>query len=328
MSKVTITGATGFVGNNLVRRLIDQGYDVCAIVRPKSSRRPFENLELEIVEGQLDDSATLDKAISSADYVVHAAGFIWFGRKYLEKSRQVNVGITRAIAEACRKHDCRLVHISSVDALANSKSPDKFLTERDLDPPKSIGSYTVSKREADTEVLNLTKQDLDALILHPSFMLGPWDWKPSSAEMLIAVVKGWIPFAPGGGFSVVDVRNVVDGIIASLEKGKTGQRYILAGTNMPYLELWQKFASLVDKSWPKWPMSDRMAKVIGFLGDVPYWLFRFEGHVNSPEIQVSQMYNYYSSKKAEEELSYSITSVDTAIHDCHQWLIEYGYLKK
>ncbi len=323
--QVTLTGATGFVGNNLARRLVELGFQVQCLVTSSSKRECFEGLPVELVEINLD-SPDLAKYIANSKCLIHSAGFIWLGKSKLQKSRQVNVELTRSVAQACQQVGCRMIHISSVDALAASDSPDQTLDESDLLPLKSSSSYSTTKQEADHVVLQLVDQGLDALIIHPSFMLGPWDWKPSSAQMMIPIIKGFVPFAPGGGFSVADVRNVAEGIVNSIEQGKSGERYIMAGVNLPYLELWQKFAALVNKKWPKWPMSNSMAKTVGLMGDLPRWVTGWEGQINSASLQMSQRFNYYSSAKAKQHLGFQDTDLDQTIHDAYQWLKEYNYI--
>ena len=325
-AQVTVTGGTGFLGNNLVRRLLALEHEVTAIVRPGSDPRPFEGLNLRIIQGGLDDQSTLQSGLEGADFVIHAAAHIWFGRSQTALSRTVNVDLTRHIACQANKHNVRMIHVSSVDTLNAGNTPDCMYNETDWETQKSECDYTVTKREAEQVVLTELENGLDAVIVNPTFMIGPWDWKPSSGLMMTSVVKGFIPFAPGGGFCCVDVRNVADGIIAALERGQSGERYILGGQNMTYLELWQRFAAKVGKKMPRWGMSNAMARVVGFFGDIPYWLFRKEGQVNSVALKLSQLFNYYSSQKAIDQLGYEITDLQIAIDDAYDWFKEYGYL--
>ncbi|HMO13150.1 MAG TPA: NAD-dependent epimerase/dehydratase family protein [Pirellulaceae bacterium] len=328
MYKVIVTGATGFVGNNLVRLMMEQDIQVVALVRPGSDLRVFNGLDLEIFDSQLDDEVRLSSLLSSSDVLVHAAGHIWLGKHHLDLGRRVNVELTQTLAKLSRQHRVRMIHVSTVDALSAASSPESPCDETNIEPIKSDSTYSITKQEAERSFLEQVDLGLDGLIVNPSFMLGPWDWKPSSGQIVREVCKGWVLFAPGGGISAVDVRDVCRGIISAIEHGRSGERYILAGENLTFLELWQRIAAVARKTWPKYALPNWLAYPIGKLADISRLLPGREVQINSTAISMGQLYNYYSSAKAQAELGYKISPLQPAIEAAYDWLHEYGYLGK
>ena len=324
--RILVTGATGFVGNNLIRLLTQQNFDVIATARPTSNMKSLKGLNVQVKHGDLTDDAFLNDLVKNVDTIVHSAALIQIGWSKLDQSLAVNVNSTRALATAAMQNDVKFIHVSTVDTLAKAtrKAPCK---EDDREPTKPQCSYVVSKTRGERAILELVDQGLNAVIVHPGFMVGPWDWAPSSGEMMLAIANNWVPFSPGGGCSVVDVRDVADGIINAINRGKRGQRYILGGENMTYLQLWRMMAKTVGKKGPLTSMGWPAARTIGFFGDVFTRLWGKEGQVNSAALQMGQIYHYYDSRKAIDELGYKISDVASALQDAWAWFKEYGYVK-
>ncbi|MEL7498104.1 MAG: NAD-dependent epimerase/dehydratase family protein [Planctomycetota bacterium] len=325
--RILVTGATGFLGNNLIRAILANGDEVVAAVRSSSDRDPLRGLDVEVVVVDFEKSADISFAINDVDAVVHAAAMIQLGWSKLEVSRQVNVGYTKRIAEAARRKNIRMIYVSSVDALGVGNA-DKLGDESKLDPPNPGCSYVVSKREAETEFLIEVANGLDGVIVNPGFMIGPNDWKPSSGEMMIFLQKSLIFFVPAGGCSVVDVRDVADGIISAIQHGRSGERYILAGENLTYKELWKQMASVMNSMPPRRRMSNLLASTVGKVGDFLSRFTKEELVVNSAATRMGQLYHWYSSDKAKQELGYQISSVEDAISDAYDWFCSMGYIKK
>ena len=186
----------------------------------------------------------------------------------------------------------------------------------------------ISKRAAESALLDMVQTDhLDLVIVNPCLFFGPWDWRPSSGEMILAVTDGFVPLTPSGGISVGDVRNIAAGIVAAMEKGRTGERYVLAGENLTYLSLWRKIAGLVNRKGPLAAMNKPLQRVIGAGGDLLARVIRRETQVNSAALALGACWNYYESTKAIEELDYEPGDLDTALQDAWQWLVENGYSK-
>jgi dihydroflavonol-4-reductase len=324
--KILVTGATGFLGNNLVRALLRDQHEITASVRQASDPRPLNGLELDRLSLDLNDAAAVSSAVNQADLVIHAAAMVHIGWTKLDASRQVNVGSTRLLAEAARRQGIRMIHVSSVDTLASSDG-ESLVDETQPEPAKPACAYVVSKRESELAVLEEVDRGLDAVIVNPGFMIGPWDWKPSSGKMMLSLKK--IPilyFAPGGGCTVVDVRDVADGIVSAIKHGRSGEKYILGGKNVTYLELWQMMAQAMNKRPPVRGMSSRLAGLVGRLGDFASRFSRQELEVNSASVELGQLFHWYTSQKAETELGYRIGDVENATKDAWDWFKSYKYV--
>lgn len=323
--RILITGATGFLGNNLTRALLDNDHEIVATVRHSSDPRPLEGLKVESLPLDLANPSEVAWAVSGCDLVVHSAATIHVGWKNLAASRAANVDSTRTLAEAARRSGARFVHVSTVDTLAVSDGTTPVV-ETQFEPGKPRCSYVVSKKEAEQVVLDEVNRGLDGIIVNPGFMVGPWDWKPSSGKMMLMLRKQPILyFAPGGGCSVVDVRDVADGIVLAAKRGRTGERYILAGDNMRFVDLWAMMAHAMDKRPPTRPMSQWLAKTVGQVGDLFTFVTRREGEVNSASTEIGQLYSWYSSEKAKRDLGYQIGSIEDALADAWDWFKKFGY---
>ncbi len=320
--KALVTGATGLVGNNMVRTLIERGQRVRVLVR-NSAARSLEGLGVEIHKGDIRDAAAVAEAARDADLIIHAAARVKIGRTRLEKFRTVNVEGTRNVANTARANGVRLVHVSSTDTVG-LKSLDEPADEDTPFDTSICTPYIVTKHEAEQVILQQLRDGLDAVIVNPSFMLGPWDWKPSSGEMLLAVARGLSWLAPRGYFSVIDVRDVCRSIVAAAERGQTGRRYILAGETMSYLEAWRLFADVTGGRWPLFCGGP----VIGWIGDIIGLITGNEPAFNSEAVKIANKPRNYSSARAKAELGYTTRPVRETVEDAWRWLQDHGYVTR
>jgi dihydroflavonol-4-reductase len=323
--KVLLTGATGFLGNNILRALLDEGHAVTVLVRQSSDPRPTDGLKVEKVFADLANPSEVSRAVIDTDVLIHSAALIQIGWSQLPQSLSVNVEATRILAEAARRQNVRMIHVSTVDTLAvGHVNPPA--DETCFAPPKPQSSYVVSKTKAEQAVLHEVSHGLDAVVVNPGFMVGPWDWKPSSGEMMLAIAKRFVPFAPAGGCTVVDVRDVAEGVISAMKHGRTGERYILGGENLNYLDLWTMMAKTAGRKPPQRVLPNWLAHVAGKSGDLLGKLKKNEPQVNSAATAMGQLFHFYSSEKAQRELGYQIGSIQTALTDAWEWFKAYGYV--
>lgn len=326
-SLTLVTGATGLVGNNVLRMLLDRGEAVRVLARDTSDPRPLEGLDVEVVRGDVCDPEAVGRACDGATCVVHSAGYVQIGRSHLDRHRRINVEGTRNVAEAARAHGARLIHVSSCDAVAVRSLDEPADEETPLNDPPRV-PYVITKREAERVVLGLVAEGLDAVIVNPGFMLGPWDWKPSSGRMLLEVARGRGFLAPRGWFSLCDVRDVAHGILAAIERGQPGRRYILAGVTLSYLEAWRLFARATGARRPWCRAGPLMLLVAGWSGDLWTRLTGREPAVNSGAVVLAALPKSYTSRRAEIELGYTIRPTDETIRDAWAWFQEQGYARR
>jgi dihydroflavonol-4-reductase len=243
----------------------------------------------------------------------------------MEEARAINVAGTRNVAEAALQANARMVHVSSIDALAQWRGGPPVTEETPI-TGGVLCPYVVSKREAEQVVLDLADRGLLASIVNPGFMVGPNDWKPSSGTMLISVASGWGLWVPTGSNCFCDVRDVADGILAALERGQAGRRYILAGPTMTYRQAWRLFAEVSGGTPPLFPVGPLVRYGAGYVGDVVALLTRHEPLVNSAATAISAQRRDFSSARAEAELGYRVRPLRESAADAWAWFKAHGYV--
>lgn len=226
---VVVTGANGHIGANLVRGLLSQGHSCRALVHRKTDS--LEGLDIEICRADILQYTSLLKAFKNADIVYHLAGRICLGSGFSEETFKVNVGGTRNVVQACIHAKVgRLVHFSSIQAFSRQPKNAPLNETRGLVKSKSAPSYDLSKSMAIQEVHQGINKGLDSVILHPTGVIGPYDFAPSPmGRTLIEFARRRINMVLQGGFNWVDSRDVANGAIAAGIKGRNGQSYILGG---------------------------------------------------------------------------------------------------
>lgn len=323
---VLVTGATGLLGNNVVRQLLQRGYRVRALVRESSDPRPLADLDVEIFQGDIRDADTVRRACHETCGVIHAAAYVQLGRGQLDLHRAINVEGTRHVAQAARGAGVRMIHVSSVDALGAGSVRKPADEDTPLTPPAPC-AYAITKREAEQVVLNSVKRGLDAVIVNPGFMLGPWDWKPSSGQMLLEVATGLAVFAPHGCFSVCDVRDVAAGVVVAMQRAQRGRRYIMAGDSMTYFKAWQLFAEVSGVRQPWASVGPAMLWFAGKVGDLQTRLTGREPYVNSGAIALARRPKCYSSRRAAMELGYQTRPFRQTVQDAWRWFENHGFAR-
>ncbi|HTA77196.1 MAG TPA: SDR family oxidoreductase [bacterium] len=239
-----VTGATGFLGANLVRELLAQNWKVIAFHRPTSNLWRLKGLEVELKAGSFFDQAGLDQAIpENVDAIFHAAAKVSFWSGDNEQMRKDNVEATKLLLEAAlRRKAKRFIHTSSVAVYGYDHSGfDESSPKAGL---KSSVGYLRTKAEAEVEVLKAVEKGLDAVILNPGTIVGPFDTEHWGLSMR-KVKEGKLAGAPPGGTSFVHSVEAAKAHIRAFEQGKKGQNYILAGTDATYVELFQTMEILL-----------------------------------------------------------------------------------
>lgn len=321
--KILVTGGTGLLGNNIIRQLSEFGHETVALVRSEPDQAVFDGVDVELLLGDLADADLIAEAVARCDAVIHAAGLLHIGWTRLDESMRINRDGTRAIVDACVRHDRRLVHVGTVNTLAigSRHGPADEETPLNHAGGQVPCSYVLSKRAGVEEVLSGVGRGLRAVIVHPGFMLGPWDWKPSSGRMMLEVGRHWKPMAPAGGCSVCDPRDVAKAIITALDKGgDDGRQFILAGINMDYKTLWTEMAKRMGRRPPFMRLGPMMRVLGGWGGDAWAKVSGHEGIVNSAGIKITSGYQYHDSTRASEELDYQNRDVGESLDALAQWL--------
>lgn len=321
--RILVTGGTGLLGNNILRQLNDAGHQCIALVRSDPDKGVFQGIDAEIVYGDLLNENIINQSIERSDAVIHSAGLIHLGWERMAESMTVNRDGTRLITKACLRHDCKLVHVGTVNtvAIANRRSVSDETTPIHFAGGQIRCSYVLSKRAGVEEVKSAVKRGLRANVVHPAFMLGPNDWKPSSGKMVIEVGKKWRPACPRGSNSVCDVRDVAAATIrAATTEVENGREYILAGHNLRYKELWNEIANRAGVRGPLFRAGPVPLWIAGKLGDFKAKVTGNETEVNSAAIAMANQIHAYDSSRAITELQYRIRPLSEILDDAVAWL--------
>jgi dihydroflavonol-4-reductase len=324
MPPILVTGATGLVGNNVVRQLLARGEQVRVLVRKTSDPRPLAGLDVDRRWGDVRDAESVRAATSGCRAVVHAAAMVQIGWTGLEEMRAINVTGTRHVAEAALSSGARLVHVSSVDALGVGTRGDP-VNESSPYTPRTPCPYPITKREAELVVRELLQRGLDASIVNPSYMLGPWDWKPSSGRMLLELARKRPSFAPRAGMDYTHIGDVAAAILAALDRAPAGSQYLLTGEYHDYLTAWRIMADVCGMRRPFFSVGPVALYAAGWCGDIKARLTGREGDFNSAAIRLTREPHYYCHAKATRELDYQPRCLKEAATDAWAWFREHGY---
>lgn len=323
-TRVLVTGGTGLLGNNVVRALLDRGVPVRVLARQGSGCRALAGLDVEIRRGDIEDEAAVEDACTGCELVVHSAAMVHIGRRGLGRFERVNVGGTRHVLEAARRSGARLVHVSSADTVGVVSLDIPADESTPFDSSIRI-PYMVTKRAAEDLVIDGARDGLDAVIVNPGFLVGPWDWRPSSGAMLLSVGRGLGWLAPRGYGSFVDVRDVTEALLAAAETGTPGRPYLLTGETLSYLDAWKLFADVTGRPPPHGDLGPVLSRLAGFAGDVGGWFAGRELPVNSGALGVSDRPRHYSSARAGAELGFRRRPLRSSVEDAWAWFREHGY---
>lgn len=321
---ILVTGATGLVGNNAVRHLLRQGRTVRVLVREGADQRPLDGLPVERCFGDIRDAAAVRRACDGVSAVIHSAAYLHIGRENLELQRDINVLGTENVARAARLAKARLLHISTINAL-DVPADGVPLDETGHGTRNIACGYVVTKQEAEAVVRREIAAGLDGIIANPGFMLGHWDWKPSSSRMFIEVVRRRPLLAPRGGLSVCDIDDVTTALIQALDHSPTGRQFILAGHNVTYLELWRRMADCAGSRPPLGRIGPVISWGAGLVGDALARLRGWESDLNSAAVRMSGLFHFYSSDRAKAELNYCPRPLEETIRRTYAWLVQQRY---
>jgi len=323
--RVLVTGSTGLVGCNVVRALLDAGYAVRAGLRSTSPNLGLADLDVERAELDITEPASVRRAVEGCGAVIHAAAAVTMGASGRAWMTAVNVGGTRTVCEAAAEVQARMVHVSSVDALGIRTRLHP--ADEEVAPNMAhIGSpYVDTKRAAEEEVLAFVSRGLHAVIVNPTYMLGPWDVRPTSGQMILEVARGRGLFPTRGGNNFVDVRDVAAAIVQALERGVSGRRYILGNENLSYWEAWTRMAAVVGARPPILHAPYPLAWTLGQAGALWGRCTGVEPQINPIAVAMGHLPHYFDPSRARAELGLRASELDKAIADAWQWFKTHGY---
>ncbi len=323
--KIAVTGASGHVGANLCRELLQRGYSVKALIHHDD--RAVRNLDVELIRGSVNDPPSLDALCSDADVLFHLAAMISVNGKE-EQLIKVNIEGTRNLIKACRESGIkRYIHFSSIHALSHDPL-DQSMDETRLLVETSPMMYEVTKSRSEKLVLEEVAKGFNAIILNPTAIVGPNDYKPSLVgQVLIKLYKGTLPALVPGGYNWVDVRDVVFAAANAIENGRSGERYILSGQWLSVRDLARLLEKVTGKKTVRFTIPTSVAKIgVPFIR--AYAAIRKEHPLytnNSLEI-LKQGNRYIINDKARKELGFQSRNLENTLYDAITWFREHHYI--
>lgn len=326
---IVITGATGHLGNVLVRQLLDRGERVRVLVHHRSSLTSLENLDVEKVRGDICNIDSLENAFKGADTVYHLAAMVKIVPGYEKQLQAINVEGTKNVLQACKTNDVRrLIYSSSSHVFGSIPHGTTITEETPIVPSKTKKGYIRSKAQATLDVLKAAKDGLDAVIAIPSGILGPFDFMPSHmGRMCIEANTFGRSFYIDGGYNFADVRDVASGFISMAEKGIKGEMYLLTGE---FFSDWQALNLLsreLGTLAPKYKIPPWLAYPMSYLSILFHKVSGGPDPLLSPQAVGEVVSNSsFSSAKAKNELGFKSRDVETSLTDGIHWLKERGMI--
>ena len=321
---ILVTGATGHIGNVLVRKLLEQGEKVRALIWRGEDTTPLKGLDVEQVVGDVLDPASLEPAMCGVETVYHLAGIISILPGKNPFVWRVNVEGTRNVLEAARKAGIRrLIYTSSIHAIA--RAPRGVIMDESLgyDQNNPYGEYDRSKAAASLEVQKAVARGLDAVIVCPTGVIGPFDFRGSEmGEVIRSASEAHTMLYVEGAYDFVDVRDVADGLIAAKEHGRKGESYILSGQKLSVRYMLETVREVTGKAFARIKIPFSLAELAARYTPWYYERTKSKPRFTPYSLEVLQSNSNISSKKALKELGYKPRPVYESIADTVRWFLE------
>ncbi len=323
-----VTGATGFVGANLVRELLGDGRGVRVLVRRSSDRRAIEGLALDVCEGDLLDPASLRRAVAGVRQVYHVAADYRLWARDPRELYRANVDGTRAVLAAAADAGVeRIVYTSTVGALGipGDGTPGTETTPVTL--ADMVGPYKASKFLAEQVALELAARGGPVVVVNPSAPVGPWDVKPTpTGRLIVDFLRGKMFATLDTGLNLVHVRDVARGHILAAERGRIGEKYILGNRNLSLTEIFRMLARLTGHPAPRLRVPYALAWCTALCAEGYARLTGGVPQVPLNAVRMARKRMYFSPAKAVRELGLPQTPVERALRDAVEWFAAHGYV--
>ena len=322
-----ITGANGFLGNNIIRKLeLDANNEIRAFVLKGDHIKSLEHLKCKIYYGDITNKSTLSSIFENINgkevFVIHCAAVVYIKSKYNPFIYNVNVNGTKNIVDKVLEIKAKLIYISSVHAIPE-KYNNSLITEiTNFNPNNVHGLYAKTKAEAAMYVMNAIKyKGLNACIIHPSGIIGPNDYGNSHLTQLIKKVTDGKLFAcVKGGYDFVDVRDVADGVINACKNGNKGECYILSNRYITVKELCDLVCDVQKRKKIKLVLPITVAKLIAPLFELYYNFKKQTPLFTKYSLYTLSSNSNFSNKKAKQYLYFKNRNIKETIKDTVEWI--------
>lgn len=328
--KALVTGASGFVGSAIARALLGRGWDVRCLLRASSNRRNLSGLPVDIALGDLADGASLERALAGCDALFHVAADYRLGALDPHHLYQTNVEGTRNILQAAQRARVeRIVYTSSVATIGLPPDGKPGDEQTPVGLQDMIGHYKRSKFLAERLVREWAQAQAHVVIVNPSTPVGPGDVKPTpTGQILVDAARGRTPAYVDTGLNVAHVDDVAAGHLLALERGRSGEHYILGGENLSLREILTVIAQLVGRKPPRIRLPHSLVLPIAHIAEACARVSGRPTRVTVEGVRMSRKHMFFSSAKAVRELGYRWRPAREAFADAVRWFSENGYLAR
>lgn len=324
--RALVTGATGFVGSAVARRLLRDGHRVRVLARAGSDRRNLQGLDVEVVEGDLTKPSTLLPACEGCDALFHVAADYRLWAPDPSELYRSNVDGTRAILDAAKRVGVpRIVYTSSVATLGIPKdgTPGSETTPVSVDD--MIGHYKRSKFLAEEEARKFAAEGLPIVIVNPSTPIGPYDIKPTPTGRVVRdAMAGKVPAYVDTGLNIVHVDDVAEGHWLAFERGVVGERYVLGGFDMSLRDVLTEIADIAGRSPPKIRLPHAVVMPIAYVSEAWARVTGMNPIATVEEVRMSKKRMFFTSEKARRELGYVARPARLALEDAVRWFRQFS----
>jgi dihydroflavonol-4-reductase len=328
--RALVTGASGFVGAAVARALVQEGWQVRTLVRAASTRRNLERLAVDIVVGDLTDSASLDSALSGCDALFHVAADYRLGAFDPRELYKTNVEGTRNILSSCRTAGVkRIVYTSSVATIGIPADGTPGREETPVSLTDMVGHYKRSKYLAEQVVRDAAQTGAAVVIVNPSTPVGPGDVKPTpTGQLVLDAASGRMPAYVDTGLNIVHVDDVAAGHLLAFHRGRPGERYILGGEDMTLREILIEISRIVGRKPPRVRLPSAAVLPIAYVAEAVARLTGRSTRITVEGVRMARKRMFFSSDKAVRELGYRWRPPLQAFEDAVLWLREQGLVSR
>ncbi len=327
--KTLVTGANGFVGSAVVHLLLKKGQDVRVLVRPDSDKRNFNGLELDVIEGDLNDIDALKRAVNGCNNLYHLAADYRLWIPDPENMYRTNVDATRNLMIAAAEANVeKIVYTSSVATLGLNDDGSSANETTPASIENMTGHYKRSKYLAEEEVKKLIKQrSIPITIVNPSTPVGPRDIKPTpTGRIVLDTIRGRMPAYVDTGLNIVHVDDVANGHLLAMEKGEIGERYILGGDNMTLASILEYICLSQDMSPPTIKLPHNLVLPIAWIMEHIASITKKEPRATVDSVKMSKRKMFFCSEKAKQKLGYEFRPGSEGLKDAVDWFNKENYL--
>ena len=324
-----VTGASGFLGSHVAKVLCEQGASLRLLVRASSNLKNLQGLNADTVTGDLRDPASLEKALAGCDTVFHVAADYRLWVRDPQQMYRANVEGTRALLEAARKNAVqRIVYTSSVATIGFTSNGHTADEDSPVSLADMIGHYKRSKFMAEQIALEAGRSGMHVVTVNPTTPVGEQDVKPTpTGRIVLDFLKRKFPAYVETGLNLVDVRECARGHVAALERGKSGERYILGGENLTLKQILDKLAAITRLPSPKVKLPYIFAFATGIIDEtITGRMLNEEPRATVDAVRMGKKMMFATSAKAERELGWKIVPVDDALRRAVVWFRDNGYV--